>query len=44
MKKHGMSWSVDEVLDMPPLDFKQFFLMHQKDLVERERASKKGKR
>lgn len=41
MKKHGMSWSMDEVLDMPPLDFRQFFLMHQKDLFEKD---KKGKR
>jgi len=49
MKKHGMSWSMDEVLEMSPIDFRQFFLMFQKDLVEKEKqlqrkATKKGYR
>lgn len=28
---------MDEVLEMPPIDFRQFFLMFQKDLVEKEK-------
>jgi len=45
MKKHGLSWSIDEVLEMPPFDFKQFYLMFQKDLVEKEKQLyKKGGR
>ena len=44
MKKHGMSWSMDEVLDMPPLDFKQFYLLFQRDLVEKQKQEEAKRR
>lgn len=43
MKKHGMSWSIDEILDMPPIDYKQFVLYTKKDLIEKERANTQQK-
>lgn len=32
-----MSWSMDEILDMPPIDYKQFVLFTKKDLIEKEK-------